>query len=79
MSLSLIVMGASGRMGTSVTTLAREQGIPVAAMLERPDRVDELARLIGGANVTDVLRQSASELLEQADAYHKQSKKGRTA
>ena len=47
--------------------------------LDRQGRVDELARLIGGANVTDVLRQSASELLEQADAYHKQSKKGRTA
>ena len=45
MSLSLIVMGASGRMGTSVTTLAREQGIPVAAMLERPDRVDVLKNI----------------------------------
>ena len=40
--------------------------------LDRQGRVDELARLIGGATVTDVLRQSASELLEQADAYHKQ-------
>ena len=40
--------------------------------LDRQGRVDELARLLGGATVTDVLRQSASELLEQADAYHKQ-------
>ena len=39
--------------------------------LERKGRVEELARLIGGAAVTDVLRQSASELLAQAEAYHK--------
>lgn len=39
--------------------------------LNRKGRVEELARLIGGASVTDVLRQSARELLEQAEAYHK--------
>lgn len=38
--------------------------------LDRKGRVDELARLIGGAAVTDTLRQSASELLEQAKKYH---------
>ena len=37
--------------------------------LDREGRVEELARLIGGAAVTDTLRQSASELLEQAEAY----------
>ena len=42
--------------------------------LERPDRVDELARLIGGAAVTDSLRASASELLAQAEAYRSQKK-----
>jgi len=41
------------------------------AWLERQDRVEELARLIGGATVTDVLRRSAAELLDQAEAYHK--------
>ena len=41
------------------------------AWLERQDRVEELARLIGGASVTDVLRRSAEELLDQAEAYHK--------
>ena len=41
------------------------------AWLERQDRVEELARLIGGATVTDVLRGSAAELLDQAEAYHK--------
>ena len=41
------------------------------ARLEKEGRVDELARLIGGAAVTDVLRQSASELLAQAEDYHK--------
>lgn len=45
MSLSLIIMGGSGRMGTSVATLARERGIPVTAMLERPERLDDLTRI----------------------------------
>lgn len=41
------------------------------ARLDREGRVDELARLIGGATVTDSLRSSASELLAQAETYHK--------
>ena len=45
------------------------------AWLERPDRVDELARLIGGAAVTDSLRKSASELLDQAEGYRKKAGK----
>lgn len=45
MSLSLIVMGASGRMGMTVARLAREQGVPVKAMLERPERLDDLTRI----------------------------------
>lgn len=49
----------NGRTFTNVTRLDQE------------GRVDELARLIGGAAVTDTLRQSASELLEQAEVYHK--------
>lgn len=38
--------------------------------LDRKGRTEELARLIGGAAVTDVLRESAEELLDQAEAYH---------
>ena len=38
--------------------------------LERSGREDELARLLGGANVTDTLRESARELLDYAAAYH---------
>ncbi len=37
--------------------------------LDRPGREGELARLIGGGSVTDVLRQSASELLSRAEEY----------
>ena len=37
--------------------------------LERQGREEELARLIGGAAVTDALRKSAAELLDQAEAY----------
>ena len=39
--------------------------------LDRKGRTEELARLIGGAAVTDVLRESAAELLDQAETYHK--------
>ena len=42
--------------------------------LERSGREDELARLLGGANVTDTLRESARELLDYAAAYHKARK-----
>jgi len=38
--------------------------------LPREGRVEELARLFGGASVTDVLRKSAEELLDQAEAYY---------
>lgn len=38
--------------------------------LSRNGRVDELARLFGGAEVNDVLRKSAEELLTQAEQYH---------
>ena len=41
--------------------------------LDRQGRVEELARLIGGAAVTDVLRQSAAQLLEQAENYRKKA------
>ena len=42
--------------------------------LDRAGREDELARLLGGANVTDTLRESAKELLDYAAAYHKASR-----
>ncbi len=42
--------------------------------LDREGRVDELARLIGGATVTDSLRSSAFELLAQAESYRKKKK-----
>ena len=43
MSLSVVVMGASGRMGTTIANLAKEQGMTLAAVLERPDKLDALA------------------------------------
>ena len=42
--------------------------------LERSGREDELARLLGGANVTDTLRSSARELLDYAAAYRRTRK-----
>ena len=41
--------------------------------LSRSGREDELARLLGGANVTDTLRSSACELLDYAENYHKKA------
>ena len=38
--------------------------------LNRSGREDELARLLGGAQVTDTLRSSARELLDYAQTYH---------
>ena len=43
MSLSIVVMGASGRMGTTIANLAKEQGLTLAAVLERPEKLDALA------------------------------------
>ena len=43
--------------------------------LDQQGRVDELARLIGGTTVTDSLRSSASELLDQAENYRKKGRK----
>ena len=40
--------------------------------LSRSGREDELARLLGGANVTETLRGSARELLDYATGYHKE-------
>ena len=45
--------------------------------LERPERQEELARLISGAAVTDTLLQSAAELLNQAEEYRHSAKKKR--
>ena len=40
--------------------------------LDRRGREDELARLLGGAQLTDALRQSARELLDQAEQYKRE-------
>ncbi len=41
------------------------------AELDREGRMDELARLTGGAEVTQAMRQSAGELIAAAEAYKK--------
>ncbi len=44
--------------------------------LDRQGREDELARLLGGSQITDTLRQSARELLNQAEEYRNKSGRG---
>ena len=39
--------------------------------LDRKQRAQELARLTGGAHVTEALLRSAGELLDEAEAYRK--------
>ena len=43
--------------------------------LDREGRREELARLVGGASVTQALLDGAAELLQQADQYRKNQKK----
>lgn len=45
MSCSVVIMGASGRMGATLTQLAREQGFTVAGVVERPERLDAVSGL----------------------------------
>lgn len=45
MSCSIIVMGASGRMGTTIVNLAKEQGLTLAGVVERPERLDAVRSL----------------------------------
>ena len=47
--------------------------------LARDGRIEELARLMGGAAVTDVLRESARELLARAEDYRAGKAAGKTA
>ncbi len=57
-----------------------ERGGRTYTKVERLDgrgRQEELARLIGGSAVTDILRQSARELLSQAEAYKRARLAGR--
>ena len=44
--------------------------------LDARGREDELARLIGGAEVTDALRRSAEELLSRAEEYRRTDSRG---
>ena len=59
MTLSIIVMGGSGRMGTTIARMAQEQGITVAAALERPEKVEALNALgcIAGSDPETVFPQ----------------------
>ena len=43
--------------------------------LSRQGRVEELARLFGGASVTEALYKSAEDLLDQAEEYQKKADK----
>ena len=43
MDLSIIVIGASGRMGKTIIQVAQEQGIIIDAVIDRPTRLTSLA------------------------------------
>lgn len=42
------------------------------SLLDRDERIEEQSRLIGGANITDLTRNSAEEMLVQADLLQKE-------
>ena len=45
MSCSVVIMGASGRMGSTLVQLAKEQGLTVAGVVERPERLGDVSGL----------------------------------
>ena len=57
MGISVIVMGACGRMGTTIANLALEQGQTLAAVLERPEHAAALTRwnAAGGTDPEELL------------------------
>lgn len=57
MNLSLVVMGATGRMGSTVVNLAREQNLPLAAVMERPEKAELLSSwdCVSGSDPDEVL------------------------
>jgi len=42
-----------------------EKTVSQVQILGRPERVEEVARMLGGATITDTTRRHARELLEQ--------------
>ena len=50
----------------------------IASIAAQNRTEEELARLIGGAAVTDALRKSAAELLDQAESYRKKGGRKRS-
>ena len=59
MSLSLVIMGASGRMGRTIAELALERGLTLAAVMERPEKLDALTHwgCLSGSDAEVVLPQ----------------------
>ena len=73
-----VVVIGGGMIGMLMLQLAKLAGAARVALLERQGREEELARLIGGAAVTDALRKSAAELLDQAESYRKKGGRKRS-
>ena len=46
-----------------------ERTVTTVTRLAEEERVNELARTLGGASITDITRQNAKELLQQAKEY----------
>lgn len=44
MSFALAVMGATGRMGSTIVRLAQDEQIPIVAMLERPEKIKDIVK-----------------------------------
>ncbi len=59
MACSVVIMGASGRMGATLVSLAQSEGLQVAGVVERPERVDAIQGLgvPYGSDVGTVLAQ----------------------
>ncbi|MDD6088813.1 MAG: 4-hydroxy-tetrahydrodipicolinate reductase [Desulfovibrionaceae bacterium] len=65
MSLSIVVMGAAGRMGSAIARLAAEQHICIAAVLERSEHLDALSSFscLKGSDPAEILPQAKGSVV----------------
>ena len=75
--LPQIAARATRHYGVAKQTTGNRTRVSVSDLGERDERVNELARMIGGADVTESLRASARELLARRDAKAKPKEKAK--
>ena len=72
--MSILVIGANGGVGSKLVSQLNEEHVDFTAgvrkedqvkELENDDKIDEIARMISGASVTELTRENAKEMIKQ--------------